>query len=552
MTISVLRTADAWWVQTRHRRRPDRHRRDHHRRAARRPGGHRSRRPSSDTVPVDTLDLVSPVTAPCRVVAQMTNFASHVKDAGMDPETIPLTFFRKASGSISGPTTTSSDPATCRFLDYEVEIGLVIGREIPVGTAITESDARRLHRRAGRHQRRVGPRHSAAEDPVLRGQVVPDVHPGRSGAGAARRRRTRSASATCACGCGSTASCARTPCRGRHDLPAAAGAAGADPVPAPRRRRPVPHRHAGRHRAQRAAKPIEIIGSLLPPAMKWKPFFKRQAKNPKYLQARRRRRNQRRDRRRRDRPRYPAHGGEVRVTRATSSPSSSSVQDPTGITAATLLAQYGIECLVLDRWSRCIRSRARCIWTTRSSASSRVSASPRSSRRSPGPHSACDCSTTSMRVLAEFHRDTGTAACNGFPQANMFDQPELEELLRTNLKQYPCAHLRGDAEVTDIADDGQRTNPGDVRRPHRRRRHVVVAEYVLGCDGANSVVRSSNRFADMHDSRFEQRWLVVDIATDRRPRSVGRSAPGLRSDPRGDLHAHRRVPLPLGVPVVAG
>ncbi len=31
------------------------------------------------------------------------------------------------------------------------------------------------------------------------------------------------------------------------------------------------------------AKPIEIIGSLLPPAMKWKAFFKRQANNPKYL-----------------------------------------------------------------------------------------------------------------------------------------------------------------------------------------------------------------------------------------------------------------------------
>ena len=30
-------------------------------------------------------------------------------------------------------------------------------------------------------------------------------------------------------------------------------------------------------------KPIEIIGSLLPPAVKWKAFFKRQAKNPKYL-----------------------------------------------------------------------------------------------------------------------------------------------------------------------------------------------------------------------------------------------------------------------------
>ena len=31
-------------------------------------------------------------------------------------------------------------------------------------------------------------------------------------------------------------------------------------------------------------KPVEIIGSLLPPAMKWKAFFSRQARNPKYLQ----------------------------------------------------------------------------------------------------------------------------------------------------------------------------------------------------------------------------------------------------------------------------
>ena len=34
-------------------------------------------------------------------------------------------------------------------------------------------------------------------------------------------------------------------------------------------------------------KPIEIIGNLLPPAVKWKAFFKRQANNPKYLRARR-------------------------------------------------------------------------------------------------------------------------------------------------------------------------------------------------------------------------------------------------------------------------
>ena len=97
---------------------------------------------ATDTVPVASLDLVSPVTAPCRVVAQMTNFASHVTDAGMDPETVPLTFFRKASGSISGPFDDVVRPAHVGLLDYEVEIGLVIGRAIPVGSEIT---AENLH-----------------------------------------------------------------------------------------------------------------------------------------------------------------------------------------------------------------------------------------------------------------------------------------------------------------------------------------------------------------------------------------------------------------------
>ena len=88
MSITILRTSDAWWVRT--------------------PTGaaridtdatttgellaHPERievaRASKDTVDPDSLELVSPVTAPCRVVAQMTNYASHVKDSGLDPETI--------------------------------------------------------------------------------------------------------------------------------------------------------------------------------------------------------------------------------------------------------------------------------------------------------------------------------------------------------------------------------------------------------------------------------------------------------------------------------
>src|SRR5271163_2153739 len=140
MTVSVLRTVDAWWVQT-----PtgaakisttaattgellaDR--------AAIDAAVH-----GSDTVPVESLDLVSPVTKPCRVLAQITNFAPHVKNAGMDPKTIPLTFFRKSSASITGPFDHIVKPGHVQLLDYEVEIGLVIGRDIPVGTTISESN----------------------------------------------------------------------------------------------------------------------------------------------------------------------------------------------------------------------------------------------------------------------------------------------------------------------------------------------------------------------------------------------------------------------------
>jgi 2-keto-4-pentenoate hydratase/2-oxohepta-3-ene-1,7-dioic acid hydratase in catechol pathway len=140
MTTSILRTADGWWAQNAdvaariatptattgellvHR-------------TAVEAAAH-----NAHTVRIDSLRLISPVTAPCRVVAQMTNFASHVKGAGMDPKTVPLTFFRKTSGSISGPFDKIIKPPHVKLLDYEVEVGLVIGRDIPVGTEITESN----------------------------------------------------------------------------------------------------------------------------------------------------------------------------------------------------------------------------------------------------------------------------------------------------------------------------------------------------------------------------------------------------------------------------
>ena len=182
-----------------------------------------------------------------------------------------------------------------------------------------------------------------------------------------------------------------------------------------------------------------------------------------------------------------------------------------GPTGVTLLAQYGIRCVVLDRWTdvypqpRAVHMDDEiCRIVSRLGIADEFAAISR-------PAKGLRLLDKTMRVLAEFHRDPARST-HGFPQANMFDQPELETLLRANLKRYPCAELRGNVEVTDIAEDAQ----GHVQVTFTERtdgaQHVVEATYVLGCDGANSVARLSIG-STMRDLKFDQRWLVVDIAT---------------------------------------
>jgi 2-keto-4-pentenoate hydratase/2-oxohepta-3-ene-1,7-dioic acid hydratase in catechol pathway len=90
-------------------------------------------------VPAERLSLLSPVTTPCRVVAQAVNYRSHAQDAGAGDDPPPV-FFRKSSASVSAPTGDVIRPAHVRLLDYELEVGLVIGHQLPVGAAVTDAN----------------------------------------------------------------------------------------------------------------------------------------------------------------------------------------------------------------------------------------------------------------------------------------------------------------------------------------------------------------------------------------------------------------------------
>ena len=185
---------------------------------------------------------------------------------------------------------------------------------------------------------------------------------------------------------------------------------------------------------------------------------------------------------------------------------------PTGITAATLLAQYGIRCLVLDRYASAYpQPRAVHLDDEVNRIIARLGVSAEFAAISR-PTMGLRLLDRDFCLLAQFQRDANESI-HGYPQANMFDQPELEALLRANLEEYPEAELRGDVDVTEIRQIDQDRVQVTFTDRSTGERHMVEAGYVLGCDGANSITRASIG-AEMEDLGFEQRWLVADVATE--------------------------------------
>ena len=173
---------------------------------------------------------------------------------------------------------------------------------------------------------------------------------------------------------------------------------------------------------------------------------------------------------------------------------------PVGAALAILLGQQGHRVVVLERYTEPYPLPAPCTTTTRWPASCSPAAwrsgAPRSSSR---PRSMS--SRTPRKALVRFGRRGGGPS--GWPQSSMFSQPELEAVLFARVDEIPRIEVRRGWAVSDLADDGDhvvvRSAAGSVR-----------ARYVVGCDGANSTVRSLTGIT-MEDQAFFYDWLVVDV-----------------------------------------
>src|SRR5207247_4244221 len=99
-------------------------------------------------------------------------------------------------------------------------------------------------------------------------------------------------------------------------------------------------------------------------------------------------------------------------------------------------------------------------------------------------------------------RSRGTSL-SGWPEANMFAQPELERALDARVRALPSVEVHRAAEVVDIG-------PALVVASPAGDRHEIGARWIVGCDGANSFVRRHLGSA-VTDLGFFFDWLIVDV-----------------------------------------
>jgi 2-polyprenyl-6-methoxyphenol hydroxylase-like FAD-dependent oxidoreductase len=107
------------------------------------------------------------------------------------------------------------------------------------------------------------------------------------------------------------------------------------------------------------------------------------------------------------------------------------------------------------------------------------------------------------------------ASRSGWPESNMFSQPDLERVLDARARALPSVEVHRGQEVVGLAADepGRRADGAAVELtlagPNGNRRGVR-ARWVVGCDGANSFVRPHLQ-PTITDLGFFFDWLIVDV-----------------------------------------
>jgi len=92
-------------------------------------------------LPLAGIEVLSPVTAPCQIICQGKNYLDHLLEMGMQPKNKDYNLlFAKADSSLAPAVGAVKRPEGVRLLDYEIELGLIIRKNILGPVNINDSN----------------------------------------------------------------------------------------------------------------------------------------------------------------------------------------------------------------------------------------------------------------------------------------------------------------------------------------------------------------------------------------------------------------------------
>ena len=89
-------------------------------------------------LPRSPVDMLSPITAPARIICQGANYRQHMIESGLNPDEKNFNmFFEKADCTINNPNGVVRRPPHVALLDYEIELALVFRKAISSPLTVT-------------------------------------------------------------------------------------------------------------------------------------------------------------------------------------------------------------------------------------------------------------------------------------------------------------------------------------------------------------------------------------------------------------------------------
>jgi 3-(3-hydroxy-phenyl)propionate hydroxylase len=99
----------------------------------------------------------------------------------------------------------------------------------------------------------------------------------------------------------------------------------------------------------------------------------------------------------------------------------------------------------------------------------------------------------------------------GFSRRNAFIQPQVDNVLLQGLKQYPHTQVLFSRQLTEFSQNAEAVTLKMQNKEGQA--EVVKAQYLIACDGGNSVVRRTLNIG-FDGKTAPNQWIVIDIEND--------------------------------------